>query len=48
MFFNSSNTIILMSILLLIIYLTLPLPIILIEKKANKKTNPCLNCLTNH
>ena len=47
MFFTPSNTIILLSILLFIMYLTLPQPIILIEKKTKSK-NPCFNCLVNN
>lgn len=46
MYFDPSNAIILLSILLFLTYLTLPTPIILIEKKYDNKNehNNCFNC----
>ena len=49
MFFDPSKAIILLAILLFTMYLTLPQPIILIEKKKyTTKQNLCFNCLANN
>ncbi len=46
MFFNQRNGIIIFTIMIFLIYLTLPCPIVLVENKNNKQFcyNNCNNC----